>query len=233
MSEQEIPKADATLVQLLESLSPKSKTALQPESNPKEQVPDVEDVEDEDVEDVVDEDVVDEDVEDVPAPVTPVPPVPPPAPLVPVEEPVFTQPSDEPIVPSELLVPTPEKDDELGVKDLLQKFRTHANKIIGDHDADRQQIQEAIRMLQPYVEQSVAGSKPKITSIIVESWAKLLQTKAEITSNGVSVLDSISRLISAAKNNQIVLNQQNVQAGSVDLKDILSQPPEEDEDGSK
>lgn len=218
MSEQEIPKADATLVQLLESLSPKSKTTPQPENNEqKEQAP----IEEEEVEEV-EEDIV----EDAPVP-------PPPAPLVPVEEPVYTQPNNDPVVPSELLVPTPEKDDELGVKDLLQKFRTHANKIIGDHDADRQQIQEAIRMLQPYVEQSVAGNKPKVTSIIVESWAKLLQTKAEITSNGVSVLDSISRLISAAKNNQIVLNQQNVQAGSVDLKDILSQPLEEDEDGSK
>jgi len=218
VSEQEIPKADATLVQLLESLSPKSKTTPQPENNEqKEQAP----IEEEEVEEV-EEDIV----EDAPVP-------PPPAPLVPVEEPVYTQPNNDPVVPSELLVPTPEKDDELGVKDLLQKFRTHANKIIGDHDADRQQIQEAIRMLQPYVEQSVAGNKPKVTSIIVESWAKLLQTKAEITSNGVSVLDSISRLISAAKNNQIVLNQQNVQAGSVDLKDILSQPLEEDEDGSK
>ena len=58
---------------------------------------------------------------------------------------------------------------------------------------------------------------------------KLLGIKSDINANSVGILDSMARLLAAAKNNNLIVNINNEMKGGLDLDALLSQPKRFDE----
>lgn len=120
--------------------------------------------------------------------------------------------------------------DKLGIKNLLEGFHSTSKLIIDNHAADRAQVDEALKYLETQVKASVSAGD-KAQTAMVDGWVKLLQTKAEINTNAVSVLDAQAKLLAAVKNNNVIVNVGggSVGEGEIDLKTVFDQPLNEDE----
>jgi hypothetical protein len=156
----------------------------------------------------------------------PIPPAPP-KPIQPVQEPVLEKDVIK-IASSDLLVPGGEATNLTApFLELLKTFPTIANKIIANHASDREQVEQAIKFL----ETQMKNMGNKLPAVILETWAKLLATKAEINANANGVLDSSAKLLAAAKNNNIIINvgDDNKSIGGLDLAALLAQPQRDDE----
>lgn len=148
----------------------------------------------------------------------------------PVVEPELRQPEPPKVPKSDLMNDIPQPKDAAEVSQLLTKFATVIDTIIANYGTDRGQIELAIQLIEPMIREAATANR-KVPPAFVDSWTRLLQTKAEINTNATSALDSVAKLLAAAKNNQLVV-QTNVgnKAGGIDLVTLLQLPRTEDED---
>jgi len=127
-------------------------------------------------------------------------------------------------------VPNPLSDEDENAKkinSLIKLFSDTANDIIHNYHNDRTQVNDALGYFENEVR--VARSNgAKITPAMIEGWVKLLSVKSDINSNSISILDSMAKLLSAAKNNNLIVNVSNSSTG-IDLQALLAQPKRSDE----
>lgn len=173
-------------------------------------------------------------------------PVEEPKPQSPVELPKPQLPAEPPIVqvaapPVILLQAKPEPNlpkadlvkiedgpqDDLNIKAILAKFGTSLDLILANHTQDRAQIETTIQFVDTQIKAAVTGDK-KISPMFIDALVRLLQTKAEINTNATSVLDSITKLLSAGKKNELLVNI-GAKGGDLDIMKLLSQPRRDDE----
>ena len=149
-------------------------------------------------------------------------------PFEPVIEPEVTEViEDTSILPSNLGKST--EDEDFGIKKLVSKFGTTVDIIIQNQSKDRDQLEDAIGYFENEVKEA-RKSNQRVSPAMIEAWTKLLQTKTEVNTNASRVLDSVARLISAGKGNDLVINlNQAKSANELDLNAILAQPDYDDE----
>jgi hypothetical protein len=147
-----------------------------------------------------------------------------------VVEPELRPPAPPEVPKSDLMNTAPQPKDAAEISQLLTKFATVIDTIIANYGTDRGQIELAIQLIEPMIREAATVNK-KVPPAFVDSWTRLLQTKAEINTNATSALDSVAKLLAAAKNNQLVV-QTNVgtKGGGMDLVTLLQLPRTEDED---
>lgn len=150
-----------------------------------------------------------------------------------VEPPVLI-PAQELMKPSSNLFKV-EKEQELdlGIKQLLAKFGQSVETIINNQKSDREQVEQAIILVEKKVKDAV-DSGSKLSPAFLDAYARLLQTKADINTNASKVLDSVAKLLAAGKGNDLIVNINNGKTGELDLEEFLQQPAYEDEiDGNR
>ncbi|MEM3000605.1 MAG: hypothetical protein QXU32_00735 [Nitrososphaerales archaeon] len=106
---------------------------------------------------------------------------------------------------------------------LLHRFMSVADTVLANHNADREQIEQAINFLGNIVKLS-----PKAPRVYVEMWVAAMRTKAETTANAVKLMDSFAKLLAAGKGTQIFVGQHNFDVSS-DLIELLKTPEFPDE----
>lgn len=156
--------------------------------------------------------------------------VPAPKELVPVVEPIIT-----PVLATKTKEKTdlfntpkePEDEKSFASKEFLEKFVNVANEIVTNHTKDRDQIEEAISYFAAEVKQARQLGL-KLPPALIDGWVKLLATKSDVNANATGVLDSMAKLLAAAKNNNLIVNINKAGPG-FDIEAILSQPAKEDE----
>ena len=95
----------------------------------------------------------------------------------------------------------------------ISRFNAISGKILKDYEIDRLQAQAA---LDHYFETIERGGK--IPRVYIEKLADVLRAKNEIATTPIRLLDSITKFMSAAKNNNVLI--QNVNQGGPDLSDL-------------
>lgn len=95
----------------------------------------------------------------------------------------------------------------------IGRFNKISGKILKDYEIDRLQAQAA---LDHYFETIEKGGR--IPRVYIEKLADVLRAKNEIALTPVRLLDSITKFMSAAKNNNVLI--QNVNQGGPDLSDL-------------
>ena len=157
----------------------------------------------------------------------------------PVETPVETPPVKEfvdPVLESvqttyvepEIFKDKPEDETSKKINELIKLFSSTVEIIVNNYSTDREQVESAISYFEEQVKVARAA-KEKLPPSIIEGWVKLLTVKAEINSNSVGVLDSMAKLLAAAKNNNLIINIGEGKSGGLDLEKLLSQEPKDDE----
>ena len=121
-----------------------------------------------------------------------------------VVEPELRPPAPPEVPKSDLMNTAPQPKDAAEISQLLTKFATVIDTIIANYGTDRGQIELAIQLIEPMIREAATVNK-KVPPAFVDSWTRLLQTKAEINTNATSALDSVAKLLAAAKNNQLVV----------------------------
>lgn len=168
-----------------------------------------------------------EDIIEEPVPTTPEP-EPPAAKDITVVEPVLENVQTTYTEP-EIFKDKPEDETSKRINELIKLFGSTVEIIVNNYATDRAQVENAISYFEDQVKVARAA-KEKLPPAIIEGWVKLLMVKAEINSNSVGVLDSMAKLLAAAKNNNLVINiGENGKAGGLDLEKLLSQEPKDDE----
>lgn len=123
---------------------------------------------------------------------------------------------------------TEQEEKTFASKEFLEKFVNVANEIVENHTKDRNQIEEAIK----YFSEEVKEARQlgiKLPPALIDGWVKLLATKSDVNANATGVLDSMAKLLAAAKNNNLIININDNNPG-INLEEILSQPAKEDEE---
>lgn len=147
--------------------------------------------------------------------------------LVPANENIKLPPNVEmsPLLPKKI---DPAELDvvSLQVQELLVAYNDHFKTTVKNYDKDRTQAEQLISLIETVVRSSIMqkGASPYVDALV-----RLLAIKAEINTNATSALDSIAKLLAAAKSNDIIVNLGGVQKGQLDLEALLSQPKREDE----
>lgn len=119
-------------------------------------------------------------------------------------------------------------EDDIGIRALLSQFGSSLDNIIKNHKADRDQVEEAIRLIEKKVKDSI-DSGAKINSTYLDVYARLLQTKTDINAMAPKALDSVAKLISAGKGNDLIVNLGVSSNSGIDLEKLLQQKAYEDE----
>lgn len=138
-------------------------------------------------------------------------------------------------VPVERVLPAPNQDgtiqpaqDDVGIKKLVKKFGDSVDVIISNHKLDRDQVEDAIKLIEKKIKDAVDNGA-RIQTGYLDIYARLLQTKADINSTAPKVLDSVAKLIAAGKGNDLIINLGVAASGKLDLEALLEQPEYEDE----
>lgn len=131
---------------------------------------------------------------------------------------------------SELITPEKEPQDKLGLRKLVLDFSKTADVVSKNYENDRNRVEVAVAYFEHIVRDAQDNGK-KLSPAFVEGYVKLLAIKAEINTSATSLLDSIAKLISAAKNNNIIINLGGAEDNnlSLNLEELLSQAPKSDE----
>jgi hypothetical protein len=132
------------------------------------------------------------------------------------------------ITPPKAELMTEEENADLGIKQLLSKFGNTVEQIIENQDADRKQIDDAIQFLEGVIKDANNNNK-KLSPVYIDAWTRLMQSKADVNANASKVLDSVAKLISAGKGNELIIKNDNITSGSLDLEALLEQEKYEDE----
>ena len=145
----------------------------------------------------------------------------------PVEEPEIEQVVHVP-APAEPLPQAPIDDEEdnvsIALTGLATQFAHTVNQVLEDADSDREQLESAISYLDEVVRTG------ETSGVIVEQWVAALGKKADINIQKTKLLDSIAKLLAAAKNNPLIDGTASGDSGDIDFEDVLSQPEYVDED---
>jgi len=117
------------------------------------------------------------------------------------------------------------------VKNLLSLFSGSVEQIVHNQAEDRREVSSMATLLGDYVRQRLQGGEVRGMGPFLDALARLLQTKADINSNSSRALDSIAKLLSASKSNDVILslNSSGPSLDGLDLEALLRQPPAEDE----
>ena len=109
----------------------------------------------------------------------------------------------------------------------MNVFMNSVQDILNRQKLDREEVQEAIDWFKNYVLTGDAVVNGRLSSAATEGWVKSLQVKSDINANASRVLDSVSKLIAASKNNDLLREQQSGGYDDSNLDKIL----EDDENG--
>ena len=108
---------------------------------------------------------------------------------------------------------------------VISKVGEVADEIIKNYRSDRNQAQQAIDHFF-----DVIGTGGKIPTVYIEKLSDVLRAKNEISQNAIRVLDSISKFMTATKNNELIVNNFNNNANDFsDLEKILNAEKYDDE----
>jgi hypothetical protein len=142
-----------------------------------------------------------------------------PAPKPPEEKPLK---APEP-VPTSAVTTTVQEEKPPGpdIGAILANFCEIRDEIFGNFRNDRKQTAE---ILQKFEEQIKEGA---VTTAVLEAYVSTLRIRTDINTNAISMLDSITRLLAAGKNNSVFV--QNSAMTPQDLEKILKAPPMPDE----
>lgn len=97
-------------------------------------------------------------------------------------------------------------------------------EIIKNYKKDREQAQEVI---DNFMDVIAAGGK--VPRVYLEKVADAVRAKNEIAQTAIKALDSLPKLISATKGNELFSNNIGISFDSTHLKEILDKASEEDE----
>lgn len=139
-----------------------------------------------------------------------------------IEEPVLTDPAPPPALP----LPVDPKPDQAMVDaaKLVNQYLAVYEKFLNNYDADRAQIEKTIKHLEDIVF-NVGGAQ----RVHVEMLVAALRTKAETGGNIVKAMDSLAKILAAAKGTQVLINNNNNNNNQRDLANILNAKPYPDE----
>lgn len=130
--------------------------------------------------------------------------------------------------PAANLTAADEDTGDIGIRQLLSKFGNTVEQIIINQETDRKQIDDAIQFLEGVIK-SARDKGEKLSPVYVDAWTRLMQSKADVNANASKVLDSVAKLVSAGKGNELVIKNDSVSTGSLDLESLLEQEKYEDE----
>jgi PHP family Zn ribbon phosphoesterase len=165
----------------------------------------------------------------------PMPPSPATPPEPQIKEPALIQaePLEPNLPPSDLIKAQDNKNINDNFKRLIELFGTSVNEIINNQHTDREQVDSAIQIVQAQINTMIQSGNTKGIGVYLDAWARLLQTKAEVNANAPRSMDSIAKLLSAAKSNDLIINLGGGAAkGTLNLEELLSQPMKDDIDDS-
>ena len=184
-------------------------------------------------------------VEDkLPPSTPPIPPSPPPPKVQPIKitakdimevppivEPVLAAPvKSTELNPNATLNKEPQtlqKEENTDFNQLVSLFSKRVGKIMKNQDDIREKTLKDLDLLDKKLKATI-DNKPNIA--VVQGWVAMHQTLADMDGNSTAVLDSIARLISAAKKNDLLISAGgDVKLDGDSLVDILNQNRFEDE----
>jgi hypothetical protein len=114
-------------------------------------------------------------------------------------------------------------EEDINIKIYFERYEAMAEEIFAACRSDRQEAQAVLAMCKERVEDAIRNdSADRVPRMYVDALVKAVEVKANINDTAVKMIDAGAKLISAAKN-QINVQQNNVAVGS-DLNDILNQP---------
>lgn len=114
--------------------------------------------------------------------------------------------------------------NQIDAAKLLKQYLAVYEKFLTNYDADRDQIEKTIKHLEDLV-LNVGGAQ----RVHVEMLVAALRVKSETNGNVVKALDSIAKILAAAKGTQVLINNNNNGSAQIDLAKILAQPLYPDE----
>ena len=97
-------------------------------------------------------------------------------------------------------------------------------EIIKNYKKDREQAQEVIDL---FMDTVAAGGK--VPRVYIEKIADAVRAKNEIAQTAIRALDSLPKLLSATKNNEMFVNNSGVSFDAANLKAILEAAKEADD----
>jgi hypothetical protein len=123
-------------------------------------------------------------------------------------------------------VPVPDvipAEQDVNIKVYFERYEVMAEEIFAACRSDRQEAQSVLAMCKERVQDAIDSGAPNaVPRMYVDALVKAVEVKANINDTAVKMIDAGAKLISAAKS-QINVQQNNV-AVSSDLNDILNQP---------
>lgn len=141
----------------------------------------------------------------------------------PVQQPVALSAPNTPPT-TDIAVTAPTEVAQIDAAKLIKQYLTVYEKFLNNYDADRDQIERTIKHLEDIVF-NVGGAQ----RVHIEMLVAALRTKAETGGNIVKALDSVAKILAAAKGTQVLINNNNSGSAQVDLAKILERPPYPDE----
>lgn len=139
-----------------------------------------------------------------------------------VEEPLLLPPIQPPA--DATLVEVKPDAMQIDAAKLVKQYLTVYEKFLNNYDADRGQIEKTIKHLEDIVF-NVGGAQ----RVHIEMLVAALRTKAETNGNIVKALDSVAKILAAAKGTQVLINNNNSSSAQQDLAKILEKPLYPDE----
>ncbi len=125
-------------------------------------------------------------------------------------------------VPNDI-IPAEVEEEDVNIKIYFERYEAMAEEIFAACRSDRQEAQAVLAMCKERVEDAIRNdTADRVPRMYVDALVKAVEVKANINDTAVKMIDAGAKLISAAKN-QINVQQNNVAVGS-DLNDILNQP---------
>ncbi len=130
------------------------------------------------------------------------------------------------VVPSQEPIQVTPNQSGFDLSDVVQRFDSDYAEIKKNLSSDRSKLGKVVDRLIQRMEHN------QLDPDELESLVKALEVQADTNGHAVKLLDSRSKLLSAAKAGLQILMQQNAGPGgnSNDLQQLLTQPPKADED---
>ena len=153
----------------------------------------------------------------------------PPIPITPtVVEPVLIPVSEITPQPAPSLADGKKDEHSEKVAALIGLFSQTVNTVLNNYATDRLQVDEALAYFENEVK-TARATGTKLPPSLIDGWVKLLSVKSDINTNSIGVLDSMAKLLAAARNNNMIINVGATVDGKLDLKALLDQPRKFDE----
>jgi hypothetical protein len=142
-----------------------------------------------------------------------------------IEEPITpTAVVPAPPAPPPVAQSAPSDPAQIDATQLLKQYLSVYEKFLNNYDSDRAQIEKTIKHLE-----DIVFNFPGAPRVNLEMLVAAQRTKAETNGNIVKALDSIAKILAAAKGTQVLINNNNSSGTQMDLAKILSQPLYPDE----